>query len=261
MRCRFSLLARVSNMHLACTTSKMVRGIISSPPCRTLSRSVGWQRKKLAMSKNNSPSLFESGHLRAQLATILLAVGIVADLIAIVSTFSLIGLLSRTLAGLEITEVEITAIASLLRCIGNVQFVVYLTTVVLFLRWIHRAHRNLPALGARNLRFSSGWAVGYWFIPIISLFRPYQVIKEISKASDPSIDSADASSWQNAAPSPVIGWWWAFWLISNFVGQASFRFSAQAKTLTDFFAMSWLSILSMVRVSLPPYSLYLSLEE
>lgn len=195
------------------------------------------------MSNTNSPLSFQSGHSRAQWVTILLAVGILADVVAIASTFLQIELLSRAMAGLRITEVEATANDARQGFIGIAQVVVHLTTVVLFLMWIHRAHRNLSALGARNLRFSSGWAVGYWFIPIMNFFRPYQVVKEIWKASDPNTDPADASSWQNATTSSVIGWWWAFWLIYNFVGP-SFRFSAQAKTLTDLSAMSWVSILS-----------------
>jgi hypothetical protein len=89
--------------------------------------------------------------------------------------------------------------------------------------WLHRSYRNLQALHAHELRFSPGWAVGYFFIPILNLFRPYQVLKETWKASDPT--TLHATAWKGSRAFPVLGWWWAFWLITNWLGVISFRVS------------------------------------
>src|SRR5437868_6687462 len=61
---------------------------------------------------------------------------------------------------------------------GLVTILVFIITGVLFLRWIHRANRNARALGAQGMRFTPGWAVGWYFIPIASLWKPYQAMKE-----------------------------------------------------------------------------------
>src|SRR4030095_10643316 len=37
--------------------------------------------------------------------------------------------------------------------------------IIPFLIVLHRAYANLSPLKARNLEFSPGWAVGWWFIP------------------------------------------------------------------------------------------------
>lgn len=54
-----------------------------------------------------------------------------------------------------------------------VEFPVYILTVVFFLIWLNRSYKNLTPLGAQDLAYSSGWAVGYWFIPFVNLVRPF----------------------------------------------------------------------------------------
>jgi hypothetical protein len=63
-----------------------------------------------------------------------------------------------------------------------------LATAIAFLMWIHRVSKNLYPLGAVGQRFSPGWAVGWWFVPVMFFFRPYQVMGEIWRGSSP--DSA-----------------------------------------------------------------------
>jgi len=93
---------------------------------------------------------------------------------------------------------------------------------IAFLMWIHRAHRNLPALRAGPLRYSPRWAVGYFFIPILNLIRPYQVMREIWRESDPARlpapgDDLEATKVSSAA---IVGWWWGTFLLMLIARQA-----------------------------------------
>src|SRR6185503_6280418 len=54
--------------------------------------------------------------------------------------------------------------------------ILFLITVIVFGRWIYRAHQNLPELGVRHLNFTPGWAVGCLFVPIVNLWAPYQAM-------------------------------------------------------------------------------------
>src|SRR5262245_61248809 len=67
--------------------------------------------------------------------------------------------------------------------IGLVQFIVVVTSAVLFLRWIHRANWNARALGAQGMEFSPGWSIGWYFVPFANLWKPYQAMREIWRAS------------------------------------------------------------------------------
>lgn len=52
-----------------------------------------------------------------------------------------------------------------------------------FMMWTFRAAHNLRALGALALKTTPGWAVGWYFVPIANLWKPYQAGIEIWQAS------------------------------------------------------------------------------
>lgn len=87
---------------------------------------------------------------------------------------------------------------------------------VLFLIWMYRARRNLVPLRAGGLVYSPFWAVAGWFIPIMHLFRPFQVMREIWRASEPAGDPRQPMDWKTTPGSALLGWWWAMALFSEF---------------------------------------------
>jgi hypothetical protein len=48
------------------------------------------------------------------------------------------------------------------QAIAVVGILLHISTVIAFLTWVNRTHRNLGALGARSLEFTPGSAV-WWF--------------------------------------------------------------------------------------------------
>ena len=177
---------------------------------------------------------FVSGHIGALLLMIILTVLIIFDLLAILIDLFMIEVLYRIGQGWLVQPSELESYVGWLSGLAIVQLITFLFMLVVFFMWIHRVHRNLPALGARDLRFTPGWAIGWFFVPIMNLIRPYEVVREIYKASDPNADISDGCSWKNAYTSPVIGMWWILWLISSFVGYALLRISSGAETLIEF---------------------------
>ena len=102
---------------------------------------------------------------------------------------------------------------------GLLQLTVFLTTAVGFLRWIHRAHVNIRGLGAKNLNITPGWAVGWFFVPIMNLWKPFQAMKELWQASQ------NPDAWESETPSGLLTAWWTLWLLSNVLAQTSLRLS------------------------------------
>ncbi len=52
--------------------------------------------------------------------------------------------------------------------------------------WMYPAQKNLPALQpTRPLEVSPGWAVVWFFVPIMNLFRPFQAMRQLWNESDP----------------------------------------------------------------------------
>jgi hypothetical protein len=89
--------------------------------------------------------------------------------------------------------------------IGFVGGLIVLATIVLWLVWQHRAHSNLRALGASNLRYSPGWVVGWWFVPVAWWAMPYLTMRELWKASNPDAGAVDWKSERD--PLLLMAWW------------------------------------------------------
>jgi hypothetical protein len=187
---------------------------------------------------------FESGHLRALFAIIFLAAGMLLAVVSIASDFMQMNMLSAVAAGQKISSTEANSNDSRQALVSMVQMLAFIVTAIGFLMWIHRAHRNLPALGAKNLEFTPGWAVGGFFVPFLNLVRPYKVTVEIWKASSPEFGVSDDISWEYAASSPLLGFWWGLWIVSNILGRLVTRLSVGAKSADDFLSLTWLSITS-----------------
>jgi Domain of unknown function (DUF4328) len=198
-----------------------------------------------AVIEPKSIPTFVSGHSLAQWVLIFILLGMLMHLIAIGSDYSQIQFILKVKAGDTISPGTANANDRRQQTIGSLQLLVLLPTYLLCLLWIHRVHRNLLALGARRLRFTPGWAVGWWFVPIMNWFRPYQVMKEIWKASDPEVKLSDSSSWQTATTPRVMPWWWALFLVSHYLGSQLFgkllspSTQSGAALLDDLLLTSW----------------------
>jgi Domain of unknown function (DUF4328) len=101
--------------------------------------------------------------------------------------------------------------------VGLVQAGWFLVTAGLWLAWFRRAYLNLPALGARRLRYRPWWAVGAWLLPVFSLFRPKQILNDVWRASDPALPPDQADTWRRRPVGELLGWWWLAFLASILV--------------------------------------------
>jgi hypothetical protein len=82
--------------------------------------------------------------------------------------------------------------------------VVYLLGAVIFIFWFRRAYGNLRYLRGR-MSHGPGWAIGAWFVPILNLFRPWQIAIETWVGSD--LDMRDWDTRGERAPRFVHAWW------------------------------------------------------
>jgi len=174
----------------------------------------------------------------AKFVTLLLAVSLVWSLVTIWSGFLQLGLLNQVSSGQNISPEAAESNDTRERVFGLIQVGLFIFTTVVFGRWIYVVARNVRSLGAERLQFTPGWAVGYYFVPIANLFRPYQAMKEIWKAS------RAPTQWQLEKGSFVLVLWWTLWLISCLVGQIVFRFTMRAQSVDDYVDATKLSFVS-----------------
>ena len=116
---------------------------------------------------------------RARAASLLLYIVLAFNVLAIGSGFMQYRLLGRMAEG-ETFPQELLERNDLREQVIGIAFVlVYVTCGVLFIRWFRRAYFNLHTL-ATGLRDSEGWAAGAWFVPIVNLYKPFQLMKDCS---------------------------------------------------------------------------------
>ena len=84
---------------------------------------------------------------------------------------------------------------------------VFIVAGILYCLWVYRAYKNLRALGHLQTDFTPGWAVGWFFVPVVNLWKPFQAVQEIWVKSDPS---------EFSRGSGLIAFWWVCFLITGF---------------------------------------------
>ena len=117
---------------------------------------------------------------------------------------------------------------------------VFIISGILILKWIYQSSQNARYLGAKDMAFTPAWSIGFYFIPIVSLWKPYQAMKEIWQASQ------NPGNWQLEKVSSILGVWWFFWIANSMVGQAVFRMSRRAQEISEIMNVNLISQVSEI---------------
>jgi hypothetical protein len=96
------------------------------------------------------------------------------------------------------------------------QLTLVVTIAVTFMLWLYRARVNARAFGCRRFRFSRSWVTIGFFVPIVNLFRPLQVVSEVWQASDPRAIETSVE-WMSVPVPRLVPAWWGVLLASIFL--------------------------------------------
>lgn len=86
---------------------------------------------------------------------------------------------------------------------GLLELAAFVAAAALFLRWQVAAHRNLPALGGSAPRTGVAAGVASWFVPVVNLVRPLQVVEDLWRAGE-----------RGARAPALFRVWWIAWLVA-----------------------------------------------
>ena len=108
--------------------------------------------------------------------------------------------------GAKLGQEALIAHAEAGRGIALAQLACAVLVASVFCPWLYQARANLRALGARRLRFGREWTYLGFAIPGLNAYRPYQVVTEVWRGSDPA--SLDPLGWQRLPSSRLVLMWW-----------------------------------------------------
>lgn len=108
--------------------------------------------------------------------------------------------------------------------IAVVFLLVYIGTIITFIMWFRRGYYNLHRI-VPHLSQSERWAAGAWFVPILNLFRPYTIMKEMVYETEDVLAKAELIERKNRVRQ--VGIWWALWIsysvISNIISRIELK--------------------------------------
>ena len=157
------------------------------------------------MAKSARSHRFRPLRTPAGVAATLMIFGIVATFADLVHDIHWLGLFNEAVdygSDSAVRAVESAAGASLTLYYANAA--ILFVTAAFFLVWVYRAHANVHALGFNELKFSPGWAVGWWFIPIFNLVQPARAMAELYRIAEARNPAAGRT---HIRIRPVVAWW------------------------------------------------------
>ncbi len=166
---------------------------------------------------------------RAKNAILLILIVLIVEIISILSSYLQYNLLLSAQRGDYISEESALGNDSREMIVGIVYIIVFILSGITFIQWFRRAYFNLHGK-APFLSYDEGWAAGSWFVPIINLFRPYQIMKELYVETK-NVLERNGISLNSDLSTNHLGLWWTLWIISGILGQIIFRLSRGAETL------------------------------
>jgi Domain of unknown function (DUF4328) len=115
--------------------------------------------------------------------------------------------------------------------LAGVALISYLAAGIAFVTWLHRARLNLDAFGVGELRWSPGWTVGAWFVPVANLVIPLLVVNEVDKATAVRASAVTESGigWgARDAGRPLFVVWAVLWTVNTFAGYSALALSSSS---------------------------------
>lgn len=169
----------------------------SNDPVSGLIRRIGSWRKVLFISTSLS-----------------IAFSLLSGLTALSFLNSITAFIERTNSSLPYSEEYWTALVNSETSYGVASLFslpALLAGIVSLIGWTHSNARLAFLLNEQNLSFGTGWAIGSWFVPILNLFRPREILKE----------SLTAVS--NSRFTPILNTWWVLFVINTIADNILFR--------------------------------------
>ena len=114
---------------------------------------------------------------------------------------------------------------------------------IFFLVWLFRIFKNLGPTKVRNSEHPASWAIGVWFIPILNLFKPHQVMQQAWRDTDPDIDPTANYALAKPEFNSFILTWWIAYIASNVIARIGNRI---AENLPDTKAALVIMIISFI---------------
>lgn len=196
--------------------------------------------KDPSVVKHTAPIL-KSNAYRSKTALLFIWIVLAIEVLSLISSGLQYNLLLTASNGGEITYDDAAANDIREQIIALIYVIANLISGIVFIMWFRRAYFNLHQL-VKTLSYKEGWAAGSWFVPIVNLYRPFQIMKELYIETKNYINEKVETT-QIDLNTKYVGFWWILWIINGIFGQIIFRISRNADNLPELLSLTTLNII------------------
>lgn len=181
---------------------------------------------------------------RAKVALVFVTLVLLVNVAMFISGYMQYQLLKDIAEGYNISDEAADANDIRHGAIAIIGVIIYLISVVTFIRWFRRAYYNLH-LKIKNLDYSEGWAAGSWFVPFVNLYRPYKIMKELYEETEKLVVNSLAD-YNGQLSTSTVGLWWGMWIFSGIVDQIIYHYTKNAYLIDELIESTFLDMVSNV---------------
>lgn len=168
---------------------------------------------------------------RAQIAIALIWTVLAMELVSLISGYLQYDLLQTVAKGGEVSMGDANANDLREKVVGVIYFIVFIISSVTFIQWFRRAYCNLHQQ-VNYLSNTEDWAAKCWFVPIVNLYKPFQIMKELYEESKELL-LKKGLIYNEDLGSGYLTFWWTLWITNSIIGQWVFRYSLKAESLDE----------------------------
>ena len=121
--------------------------------------------------------------------------------------------------GEDATSQQLASLLSIQSYVAIPYLIMVVGSVFVVARWIYKAANSNQEAGIEGLKYSPAWSVGWFFIPVMNLFKPYFALKEHYFAR------LKTDEWPSKNAMTTFHLWWASWIATNVLSNRSLRAS------------------------------------
>lgn len=95
--------------------------------------------------------------------------------------------------------------------VAGLNWAVWVVGAIMLMVWLAKAHTTTTSMlpGDRLRKYSKGWSIGAWFIPIANIISVPQIFAENQRiAHAPRVNGVVTESWRSTPIQPGLVWWW-----------------------------------------------------
>lgn len=167
---------------------------------------------------------------------------VVMSEIGIWSGLQEIQLLNRARAGQVIYDDWAYANTQRQALVGGLLMLAFFTSAALFVRWVAVSNSNAHRLTSRGMQFGPRSTALWFFVPVANLWKPYQAVREIFRASHPEF----SDNWKKAPVPRFLSLWWTLWLVLQLIVVTSLATDLLAPTVDHLLLSASLSTMAGV---------------